>query len=174
MFTFRGFQALVIDMLNTLARGALKLRTKEHRALKNVIVLRTHDEVNVAWARLWCDRLGLVLQQADQRDALFPAGAGLAIDLDHLGMDAKERAAFVRRLAIVPLPYPVAVASYDLDAEMKRALKAQGVLLFRRVGRHLFHELAKAIGSAPARSATVIEVAPPMKGDRPGRRFARW
>src|SRR5262249_611010 len=118
MFTFRGFQAFMSDMLNILARGALKPWTKERRTVKNVIVLRTHDEVNVAWAGLWCDRLGLVLQQADQRDALFPAGASLAIDLNHLGMDAKERASFVRRLGIVPLPYPVAVASYDLDAQI--------------------------------------------------------
>jgi hypothetical protein len=174
MFTLRGFQSFVSDMLNTLARGLLKPRVKERRDVKNVIVLRTHDEVNAAWARLWCDQLGLVLQQADQRDALFPAGAALAIDLDQLGMDAKERAAFAERLGLVPLPYPVAVASYDLDAEMKRALKARGVLVFRRIGRHLFHELAKAIGIATERSATIIDVAPRKPGARRARRFVRW
>jgi hypothetical protein len=114
--------------------------------LKNIIFCWTYDEMNAEYARAWCDEHGMVFQLAHHEDALFPPEAGaIAIDLNHLAMEASERAQFVRRLESVLLPYPVAVASYDLDAEAIPKLRVRGVLVSRRMGQQLLFELTQAI-----------------------------
>jgi hypothetical protein len=114
----------------------------------NIIYCRSHDEVNIDLARSSCDEHGLILQIADERDELFPADASaIAIDLNHLVVRPDERREIARRLQNILLPYPVAVASYDLDPEVIHALQARGVLVFPNIGRQLFKELADAIGA---------------------------
>jgi hypothetical protein len=118
----------------------------EELAMKNVVFCRTTDEVNSDLARCWCDECELTLQLADPRDELFPASAsGVAFDLNHLVMESIERPQFVQSLHMLLLPYPVAVASYDLDSGAVGALQARGVLVFRRLDCELFRELANAI-----------------------------
>src|SRR5437667_12359431 len=111
--------------------------------MKNIIYYRSNDEVNVELARSWCAELRMGIQIADQRDELFPSdAAAVAIDVNHLALRPLERAQFVRRLCNVLLPYPVAVACYDLEREVKVALEARGWFVFRRIERDMFHELA--------------------------------
>jgi hypothetical protein len=115
--------------------------------LKNIIFCWTYDEMNADLARAWCDEHGMVFQLAHHEDTLFPPEAGaIAIDLNHLAMEPSARVEFVQRLQSALLPYPVAVASYDLEAEMIDTLKAQGFLVFRRIERQMFYELAHMLG----------------------------
>lgn len=119
--------------------------------LTNVIVLRTNDVVNADLAQTWCEEHDLVLRVTDQRDELFPAEAGaVVIDLGHLALRSREREALVERLRHALPPYPVAVASYDLDPRAITSLRARGILVFRRIERHLFYQLASAIDRAVA------------------------
>jgi hypothetical protein len=121
---------------------------------QNVVVLRTNDVVNADLARLWCDEHGLLLQVVDQRDELFPAEAwAMVIDLDHLALKPSERAHFVERLVHVLPPCPVAVASYNLEPPTMAALRDRGMLVFRRLERQLFYELASSIDRDVADSA---------------------
>jgi hypothetical protein len=102
--------------------------------------------VHADLARLWCDDHGLVLQVADQRDELLPAEAwALVIDLDHLGLTSSERVRLVERLHHVLPPYPVAVASYNLEPPSMASLRERGVMVCRRIERQLFYELANSI-----------------------------
>src|SRR5439155_12549683 len=113
---------------------------------QNVIVLRTNDVVNADLARSWCDEHGLLLQLTDQRDELFPAqAAALVIDLDHLALRPSERVYLVERLCHALPAYPVAVASYNLDSDDIGRLLSRGVLVFRRIERHLFYEVGTAL-----------------------------
>jgi hypothetical protein len=115
-------------------------------SMQDVVICATNDEVSMDLARAWCDEDGLRLQIADHRDRLFPVSiAGMVIDLNNLALRPAERARFVERLAKKTLLYPVAVASYDLEPEIKEALKGRGILVFRRIGRRLFSELANAM-----------------------------
>jgi hypothetical protein len=142
-----SFLSSVGNVLKTLA-GTLRrdLATKE--TTKKVVVCRTHDEVNADLARSWCEDQGLDFQPTDQRDELFPKNVwAMAIDLDHLDLRPTERRQFVERLYTALPTYPVAVASYDLDPEVKGALTDRGVLVFRRIDRQLFYELSAAITS---------------------------
>jgi len=119
---------------------------RRQTSMKNTIVLRTNDEVNADLAHTWCDDYGLAFLQTEQHDPLFPEGArGVAIDLNHLVLGRGERAVFVERLCKMKLPCPVAIASYDLEAEEIAELQSQGVLVFRRVDRQLFFELEQAV-----------------------------
>jgi len=122
--------------------------------MEYLICFRTLDDVDGELARQWCDDLGFACQIADPRDALFPADAdGLVIDLDQLGMPAGERAELVRRLAMLHLPYPVAVASYDLETDAAGTLQCCGLLVYGRLDEALFRELASAIERAHALAA---------------------
>ncbi len=85
---------------------------------------------------------------------LFPPEAcATVIDLDHLTLTPRERAHFVQRLRHVLPSCPVAVASYNLEPPTLAALRDRGVLVFRRVERQLFYELAAAINCDFADSA---------------------
>jgi len=113
--------------------------------MSSSIYFRSHDEVNIALARSWCDQHDQAFQLADARDELFPHNAiAIAIDLDYLGLGPTERGRFVQRLCSALLPYPLAVASYDLDRDLTSTLAARGVLVFRKTGGQLFQALAKA------------------------------
>ncbi len=112
-----------------------------------LLVCRTHDEVNAALARSWCDDNGLEFRLASQRDPLLPPDAqALVLDVNHLGLDARERREFVERLCQLLPPYPVAIASYDLRPGIKRLLAARGWLISRHVRWQIFYELAAALG----------------------------
>jgi hypothetical protein len=132
--------------------GMLKKRLRQkdlaakNGTSKRVIVCRTTDEVNADLARSWCDDHGLECQLADQRDGLFPTEAcAIAIDLNDCVLGPKDRSQLVEWLCKTLLPYPIAVASYDLSPEVKNALRTRGMLVFRRIERRLFYELAAAI-----------------------------
>jgi hypothetical protein len=115
--------------------------------LQNVVICKTIDEVNIDLARRWCDEDGLIFRLADPADDLFPAGvSAMVIDLNHLALQPRERVHFVERLANLVPPYPVAVASYDLEPEAIETLKGQGYLVFRRIERQMFYELAHTLG----------------------------
>jgi hypothetical protein len=115
-------------------------------AAPTVLVCRTHDEVNADLARSWCDANGMEFRLAGQRDPLLPEDAcALVLDVHHLGLDAGERAQFLERLCRLLPPYPVAVASYDLDSNVKNRLLARGCFLFRHLKSELFYQLAAAI-----------------------------
>jgi len=145
MFTFcSSYLSFFGGMLKKLSRQK-DLATK-NGASKRVLVCRTNDEVNADLARTWCDDHGLECQLADQRNELFPAEAyAIAIDLNDCVLGPKDRSQLVERLCKALPPYPIAVASYDLSPEVKNALRARGMLVFRRIERRLFYELAAAI-----------------------------
>jgi rhodanese-related sulfurtransferase len=104
------------------------------------------DQVNASLGQDLGEAAGLDVQTLFPKDGLFPDDAdGLIIDLDHVGMTPLERAQFVYRLNMTLLPYPVAVHSYNLEAEQIEALEARGVLVFRRLELALFRRLARAI-----------------------------
>jgi hypothetical protein len=145
---FCSFRSSVGNALKTLAVTLRRDSATNKGTIKKVIVCRTNDEVNADLARSWCEDQGLDFQPADQRDELFPKDAwALAIDLDHLALGPMERHRLVERLYTALPTYPVAVASYDLDPEAQGALRDRGVLVFRRIDRQLFYELAAAIDS---------------------------
>ena len=130
---------------------------------ENVIVLRTNDEVNADLARQWCDEHGLVLQVADQRDGLFPPEAcATVIDLDHLGLSPSERAHLVVRLCHALPHCPVAIASYNLEPSARAALRDRGVLIYRRIDKQLFYDVAAVIGCGLTDSAALIKA---LNGD---------
>ena len=142
------FVASVGNLLKTLSRIPRRSTATKTGTARKVIVCRTNDEVNADLARSWCDDHGMDFQPADQRDELFPAEAcALAIDLNHLAWGPSERAQFVERLNDVVPPYPVAVASYDLDHAAQGALAARGFFMVRRIEREVFDKLAQAVGS---------------------------
>jgi len=152
MLIYSIFKAVFSNMLDS--GTARQDSEKTERTLQNVIICKTNDEVSIDLARTWCDEDGLVFQLAGQGDRLFPAGgAAMVIDLNHLALRPIERAQLVDRLAKVLPPYPVGIASYDLEPEMMDTLKARGMLVFRRIERQLFYDLAKA--SWPKRSKPV-------------------
>jgi hypothetical protein len=145
---FCSFVSSVGNVLKTLSGTLLRDLATNKGTIKKVIVCRTNDEVNADLARSWCEDQGLDFRPADQRDELFPKDAwALAIDLDHLALGPTERRQLVDRLYNALPTYPVAVASYDLEPEVKTALRDRGVLVFRRIDRQLFYELAAAIAS---------------------------
>jgi hypothetical protein len=112
------------------------------------------DEANLDLGRGWGAEAGLDMQTLFPKDWLFPAEAdGLVIDLDHLCLTPFERAQFARQLCVSTLPYPVAVTSYNLEAEEIEALEAKGVLVVRRLDRALFGRLAEAINASRGRDA---------------------
>jgi hypothetical protein len=124
-------------------RGLIQEAATEDPPPPTVLVCRTHDEVNAELARAWCDDCGMDFRPADQREPLLPDDArALVIDLNHLGLDSRERVQFVERLCHVLPPYPVAVASYDLTPAAKSMLLSRGWLIFRHIDRRLFYELA--------------------------------
>src|SRR5262245_8835701 len=146
MFSFCSVLSCFGDVLKPLTGIKRKALETKQASPQSVIVLRTHDVVNADLARSWCDEHGLLLQLADQRDELFPAEAGaLVIDLDHLALRLSDRLSFVQRLCRALPPYPVATASYDLDSATIGSLRSRGVLVFRRIERQLFYELAAAV-----------------------------
>jgi hypothetical protein len=69
----------------------------------------------------------------------------LAVDLDQLSLSALERAQLAHRFCSAAIPYPIALACYDLAPDMVEALKARGFLVFPRVECRLFRELANKI-----------------------------
>jgi hypothetical protein len=130
----------------TLLSGVPQHAEGEKKTLRNVVGCRTNDEVNADLANTWCHERGLVCRLADQRDELFlPDACALVLDFNHLFWGRNERAQFVEQLCQALPPYPVAVASYDLDAQEKTALRMRGFLIFRRMDRDLFDELAHII-----------------------------
>jgi hypothetical protein len=113
---------------------------------KGVLVCRTHDEVNADLARSWCDENGFFFELATQRDPVFPDGArALVIDVNHLGLDFSQRSKYLNRLCHVLPQYPAAVASYELESEVRDLLQASGWLVFRFIQKRLFYELATVI-----------------------------
>jgi hypothetical protein len=102
----------------------------------------------------WCREQGLELAVTDQRDELLPLEASAAvIDLDQLNLMLNERLEMVERLSCVLPPYPVAVASYDLDERIVAALRAHGILVFRRLDRRVFCELVAELEDKLAASS---------------------
>ncbi len=143
MFTW-FFQSL-FENVGTPSSGVPRHAVEAKKNFHNVVVCRTNDEVNVDLACAWCDEHGLVCRQADQRDELFfPDAHALVLDLNHLTWGPTERAQLVEQLCHALLPYPVAIASYDLDVQEKSALEVRGFLVFRRIDRQLLDALARA------------------------------
>jgi hypothetical protein len=126
-----------------------RLLNGRSQSIHNAVVCRTTDEVSLDLARTSCDEHSLALVIADGEDDLFPDGvAAMVIDLNDLTLSLIQRGRLLYQLTNAVLPYPVALASYDLDSEMKSRLKAHGVLVFRRIGSDLFSDLAKSIRAA--------------------------
>jgi hypothetical protein len=142
MFT-SSFQLFLGNAL-ALLRGVPRHAAGEKKNLHNVVICRTNDEVNVDLVSTWCAEHGLVCRSADQRDDLFLADArAVVLDLNHLIWGPKERTHFVEELLCHTLPpYPVAIASYDLETEEKSDLRGRGFLVFRRVDRQMLDALA--------------------------------
>jgi hypothetical protein len=135
-------------VLAALWRVPHRTRTNK-RKMPKVVVWRTNDEVNADLAQTWCDEHGLDWRPAEARDELFPSDAvALAIDLNHLARGPRERAEYVDRLCRALPTYPVALASYDLEASEKKLLRARGFLVCRCFNRQLFDELGRALGLA--------------------------
>src|SRR5262249_49870445 len=99
----------------------------------------------------WCAEQGLDCRPADQRDELFPPDVrALVLDLNHLTWGPNERAQFVEeQLCHAPPPYPVAVASYDLDAQEISELDGRGFLVFRRIDRRMLDALTAQSPTSP-------------------------
>ena len=126
----------------------------EKTTSRTVIICRTNDEVNADLVYSWCDSHGVDFQRTDQRDELFPAEASaIAIDLNHLSFGPKERSQFIERLCRAAIPYPVAVASYDLNSELMAKLRARGISVFRRIEPQLLYRLVTAVGRGRAEFA---------------------
>jgi hypothetical protein len=123
------------------------------RNLHHAVVCRTTDEVSLDVARTSCDRHGLAFLIADREDGLPADGvAGMVFDLNDLAFSLAERVRLLKLLVQATFPYPVAVASYDLESEMKDRLEACGMLVYRRIEPALFNDLAKRIKTADRRS----------------------
>jgi hypothetical protein len=150
---FSAFMSYCNTLFQTVSGNSRRQEAKKETS-KGPVVLRTNDVVNAELARGWCEELGLDLQVTDQRDELFPLESSAAvIDLDHLSLTVNERAELVERLSCVLPPYPVAIASYDLDARIIAAFRAHGVVVCRRIDPHLFHELAAVLDRKLAASS---------------------
>src|SRR5262245_59283664 len=106
---FSSFMVSFGNVLKTLSLAPRSSLASMKTSLNNVIVLRTHDEVNADLARSWCEEHDLVLQVNNQKDELFPSEAiAIAIDLGHLALRPRERQDMVERLRHALPPYPVA------------------------------------------------------------------
>jgi hypothetical protein len=144
MFIYRALKALFTNRF--FAAAAPRDGERMAKYIDKVIICKTMDEMNIDLARKWCDEDGLTFQLAPHGEKQFPAGvAAIVIDLDHLALGPGERAHYVEQLAQMLPPYPVAIASYDLEPDFVDTLKARGLLVFRRLERQMFYDLANAI-----------------------------
>jgi hypothetical protein len=115
----------------------------------------TTDEVN----RYAADRLaracGAQVCCFSRQGAMVEGGFDAAVyDLDFL--PGKEQRAVLTHLMTRPLTQSVAVHSYHLDGAQKRALRANGVVVYRRLVRKMFHLLLRRYhrGHVDCRCAT--------------------
>jgi hypothetical protein len=114
----------------------------------------TTDEVNQELALQLAAGLGVDLCVLSPRD---PAGlesfAGVLYDLDYL--PESRRREILADLLAGPPPCPVAVHSYNLDADQERLLCENGVLVSRRLEAELFLRLT-FWASAPSGEAKKV------------------
>jgi hypothetical protein len=108
---------------------------------------RTLDEVNGDLAARLGEEFafGVAVSFPDGPVPGEGGAAALVIDLDHQGLDPAGRARLVGGLSTRPLPGPVALHSYSLQAEEVEALRGNGVLVSRRLDSELFRRLAEVI-----------------------------
>jgi len=102
----------------------------------------TSDEVNQAWASELAERDG---------HALVPSPVGpphrqvdaVVYDLDYLPVEVREH--LLRVLRSQPPLLPVAVHSYNLEADCVKALHRNGVLAYRRLHSKMFRQLSRIV-----------------------------
>lgn len=111
-----------------------------------IVFHQTIDLDLAEWGQFWGERVALDVQTWFPKDGPFPAEAqGMVIDLDHLGLTPIERSMFVYRLCLSLLPYAIAITSRHLEIEQIASLRERGFLVFDRIDRCVFDEIAKAI-----------------------------
>jgi hypothetical protein len=111
------------------------------------------DEVNRDWASRIAAGRGAILQHFSPHDPL-PDGRFDAVVYDLESMAPQRRREFIARLLAAAPTRPVAVHSYNLDAQAD-ALRDTGVIVSRRLARAVVLALCRAIGSLPAPGARV-------------------
>ncbi len=113
----------------------------------------THDDVNAAAARTFAARAGLGLVVLDVRQS-DPAAVGVVCDLDYLPPEVKA-GLLANARAGVDLS-AVAVHSYRLTPAERRALRAAGAAVARRLSASLLG--APANGGAHRRVRFAIGI----------------
>jgi hypothetical protein len=104
------------------------------------------DLVSISLAQQWGEEFNLNVQPRFPKEGLFPPdGSGLIADLNHLSLEPGERHELFRRMAYTLLPYPLAIASYDVDERQIKRMERKRLVLGRWVNRDLIKRLANAV-----------------------------
>jgi hypothetical protein len=104
------------------------------------------DWVSITLAQDWGEEFDLNVQPRFPQEGFLPAnGSGLIVDLNNLALQPGERTDLLARIECCLLPYPVAIATYDLEKCQVERLEHKGLIVGRWVDRNLIERLAKAI-----------------------------
>jgi hypothetical protein len=110
----------------------------------------TADEVNADLARRSAEACGATLQLFEPRDAVPDGRSATMYDLDYLPQEFAS--AIMDRLLGGRPACPTAVHCYNLDEAKRKALRAQGVLVSRRLSAGLVRALLRRARRDPVGS----------------------